>query len=189
MPNHTVNQLTIVGTYEDVAAFVAKARQGHDTLSFQKFVPCDDTIEDHRLSWGTKWDAYDTNLKYEDNPLVALADAARDDSTAEAVFWFHTAWCYPEPVIDAILDQHPELEIEHRYLYEDGGGGINTRGCSTEIVDDSEEYRALVLDFYGYDCWAICHECGEEAINPPRPGPKQCKDCFGIEREWDRESA
>ncbi len=184
MPNHTSNKLTVTGAPEDIIAFIQKCNIEEQDLSFNAFIQCPTTIDHQRRAWGTKWDAYSVNVtRHDSSPLQALAAAALEEDTRTVSYFFDTAWCYPEPVIEAIFEQHPELTIEHCYIYEDGGGGVNGRDYAHTFHDDSEDCRNLVIELQGYDPWSTCSDCGESPIPDPRPGYKQCLDCIESEKE------
>jgi hypothetical protein len=60
--------------------------------------------------WGTKWNATD----------VVIED---DGSSDDVVFHFSTAWSPPEPVIQELSRQHPDLTFDLRYF--ESGMGFN----------------------------------------------------------------
>lgn len=106
--------------------------------------------------WGTKWDASE----------VDLTDQTEEKS-AYLNYSFSTAWSIPEPVFQAVVRQHPELEFDF-YSEEEQGWGAEFKastddsgGRSLELVkewdipESHEDYVNL-----GRDCWAC--ESGDE---------------------------
>ena len=130
MPNHTSNKLTVTGAPEDIIAFIQKCNIEEQDLSFNAFYPMP---HDHRPSTPRVGDQVG-RLLCQRNPTTTVVHfklsqpAALEEDTRTVSYFFDTAWCYPEPVIEAIFEQHPELTIEHCYIYEDGGGGGQRSG-------------------------------------------------------------
>ena len=46
-------------------------------------------------NWGTKWDACDKSIDYEDDEILALT--------------FNTAWSPPEGIVEKLREKYPEL--------------------------------------------------------------------------------
>ena len=52
-------------------------------------------------NWGTKWDACDKSIDYEDSEILALT--------------FNTAWSPPEGVVEKLRENYPELTFQCFY--------------------------------------------------------------------------
>ena len=52
-------------------------------------------------NWGTKWDACDKSIDYEDSEILALT--------------FNTAWSPPEGIVERLRDKYPELTFQCFY--------------------------------------------------------------------------
>ena len=52
-------------------------------------------------NWGTKWDACDVGVEYEDDEILALT--------------FKTAWSPPEGVIEKLKEKYPDLSFSCFY--------------------------------------------------------------------------
>jgi hypothetical protein len=66
-------------------------------------------------NWNTKWGAADPSVRY----TVESALISYNELTYE----FNTAWDAPHPVIRALAEQYPTLEIRFYYEEEQGWGG------------------------------------------------------------------
>ena len=68
---------------------------------------CPDGTNDDRWyswwieNWGTKWDACDKSIDYEDSEILALT--------------FNTAWSPPEGVVERLREKYPELSFQCFY--------------------------------------------------------------------------
>jgi hypothetical protein len=154
MPNWVYNSISVTGKQEGIDAFVAKATATHPEsfdeatgkvvytenpeFSFWNFVaPPTEAIESGEYfgthgwkegkqvgdtennwynfqcdKWGTKWDAGD----------VSLATSA-----GEVMISYNTAWSIPTPVIEAMVEQHPDLTF-HFWSEEEQGWGAEFQG-------------------------------------------------------------
>ena len=52
-------------------------------------------------NWGTKWDACDKSVDYEDDEILALT--------------FNTAWSPPEGIVEKLRERYPELSFSCFY--------------------------------------------------------------------------
>ena len=77
--------------------------------------------------WGTKWDACDAD--YDDNT---------DEASPNLYYSFNTAWSIPEPIYQAILEQHPELDFRF-YAEEEQGWGAEYKSSSADNGERSLE--------------------------------------------------
>lgn len=127
MPNHIINQLTIHGPADRVAAMVQAFTTEEPFPDFETICP---TSEDAKAShgqpgvyprwyverqelWGTKWNSYQ-NARQADN-----------------VFTFETAWSTPHPVFLEMSRQYPDLTLEVAFADEDTGYNC---GCRTYLA-------------------------------------------------------
>ena len=87
----------------------------------------------NRLIWGTKWNAYDT-------------DVVRNDDTIE--FTFQTAWNIPVPIIEKILKLFKGYEIRYLAVCEGGFFAVeifqDEEGVQTQ-KDLKEHYETLLF--------------------------------------------
>lgn len=70
------------------------------------------------INWGTKWNAGDVSVKYEEN-------------AGELLFEFLTAWTWPEPIFLALINRFPTLGIQWDFHEE-------TEGYFRDEEDDSK---------------------------------------------------
>jgi len=146
MPNWVNNFTTVSGKTEELKAFITKStepRPYEDGLSkdrvfsFWNFVaPPEDKLDEYfgvhgwaegekkgdtptnwynwnNDNWGTKWDACDAYIGEMDENA---------DGTASVQISFNTAWSIPEPVMFAMVEQHPELRFTFSCEEEQGWG-------------------------------------------------------------------
>lgn len=139
MPNWCHNTLIVSGPADRLKLFVEHVKLDDQPLSFEKIIPYPPGIFRGNLSlddrannplnwydfncqnWGTKWDAVFNN-----EPLVAFGtDTAdlnhnRNDLALEthtpteptAVYQFDTAWSPPMPIVDAIAEACPDMDVK-----------------------------------------------------------------------------
>ena len=174
MANHVYNQMTVTGKPEALEGFKAKARHGDREFSYWNFVtPPQEALDsgeydsDHTFDgktgrnnwysfnnreWGTKWDVYD------------LETLITDEENSWTVSW-SSAWSHPQPVLEAMVEQHPELEFEFYWEEEQGWGGIIEieKGVLTIVkewdipdshadwIDLDQECRGCEIDDFRYD--------------------------------------
>lgn len=80
-------------------------------------------------NWGTKWNAYSTELR--DNDVIK----------------FETAWAHPTPVIQALTKEHPDIVFDICYASEDTGfnlGVYQVHGVHQHSIDIEEGTPAAV---------------------------------------------
>ena len=73
--------------------------------------------------WGTKWDACRPEVVWEDSSSIQYA--------------FDTAWSMPEPVFEAMVAQHPNLNFDI-YCIEEQGWGVEYVGSDGELTTIDE---------------------------------------------------
>lgn len=139
MPNHITNKLIISGELHLIEQII-----GPDTdiehedyqLDFKRVVPYPpgtdidefDWYNWHCNNWGTKWNAYETLISY-DNDTVELT--------------FQTAWSPPNIWFERTVELFPSLEFKLSWVDEDypssglfkGSNGIHTR---KDFISDNE---------------------------------------------------
>jgi hypothetical protein len=146
MPNWVYNYVVITGKTEELQAFLTKATEPRPyenglsedrDFSFWNFVaPPEDKLGEYfgihgwadgkqqgdtptnwynwnNENWGTKWDA---------NDQYATELDELGDGTARVSISYNTAWSIPEPVMRAMVGQHPELHFKFSCEEEQGWG-------------------------------------------------------------------
>lgn len=97
MPNHCGNKLIIRGTTEDRRHFLNTIRGEHEHLDLNKIIATDG-YDNRCLSWGTKWNCYDSRL---------------DEFDDRSEITFRTAWCsYNKNVQIKMTELFPTLSFE-----------------------------------------------------------------------------
>lgn len=161
MPNWVFNSVSITGDQEKLDAFVAKATNPHPEsfdeatgkvvytnkpeFSFWNFVaPPKEAVESgeyfgtHGFSggkaqgdtpnnwynfqsekWGTKWDA---------------CNAVVDNTVGSVTISYDTAWSIPDPVMTAMVEQHPDLSFEF-HCEEEQGWGAKYEGSDGNLIE------------------------------------------------------
>ena len=98
-------------------------------------------------NWGTKWDAYHTEISHHDDKVEIR---------------FQTAWSVPHPFMAALSNRWPDMEFDHRYFDEMGNywGRELWRKCpfsDGRVVRTEKHYsrpedrQALQLELLGYE--------------------------------------
>jgi len=161
MPNHVSNRIVIIGTqkgFQDTIVNTITTNNGDgDQIDFKKLIPIprhiyqnhlskDDELdfqshncwsEWNRKNWGTKWNAYETVIKYGD----------------ELIIDFQTAWSVPYPFIIALSNL---LATKFKLKYYDEGGcfwGIEEweDGKRTKKNRDKSIKDELKIELLGFD--------------------------------------
>lgn len=136
MANRCYNELTITGNHENLQLLSDYVNSDEGVLDFNRIIPYQiekdqstagaaeqlDTDTDWRVEhWGTKWNATNPSLKWENDEKV--------------IFEFDTAWAPAIPVTVALSGKYPDLVFAHHYDV----SRMETRGTATitngEIVD------------------------------------------------------
>ena len=124
-------------------------------------------------NWGTKWNASGVYVSNKDKDFCMIS--------------FESAWAPPIPVIDALMEQHPELNVELEY----SESGMGFAGKYGREGDHTYDYEGELLDFAdccdrpqfteehfekceeeGKEAWETCPTCGgscefqEEIVYP-----------------------
>ncbi len=105
MPKYCYNTLTLIGHQEDLVQI-----KEHD-LSFNHFVPVEEDIEKQSRAWGTKWEAWDKEIRVEDTNIL--------------VYKFTTAWCPPILFLEKLNALFPRMWIKNVWnVCEMGASGV-----------------------------------------------------------------
>ena len=147
MPNWVMNTLTLEGDKELIAEVGARLRapiphgedQDHE-FSFWNIIKPDDSIMDEYegkndfnntspnnwyhwnvRNWGCKWDARVTNSEITENTLC---------------YYFDTPWGPPMNALQTLSEQYPTLQIQLRYIEEQGWGGLVHFYNGEEKIED-----------------------------------------------------
>jgi len=103
-----------------------------EALSFEASAPCSDAenrYDAHCEKWGTKWDANEVDLSY-------------DENDTEASYSFDTAWGPPNKWLASVALIYPELHLELQY--EEPGcdfAGIDTYEGGEMVTSEEYTYR------------------------------------------------
>lgn len=160
MPNYVYTSLEVSGSKEELAKFKEKASKPYKSdgiteagdLLFWNFVRPESIewwdknwYEWNIENWGTKWDACESTLCYEDEYSLSYS--------------FSTAWDLPRPVFEAMAKQHPKLSF-HAYCQEEQGWGEELEArdgvlVTTDIWDIPESHADCALRHVTCACsWA-----------------------------------
>lgn len=96
-----------------------------------------------RINWGTKWNAYNTDLEYIDE--------------CEVVIYFQTAWSGVSDIIKELTERYHQLIFEYAYSDEDmgyncgNGYGEDGEFSYTMYVGGSDEAMEIYALCWGYD--------------------------------------
>ena len=160
MPNHVTNKIKVLGSKEEIKEVLEKVKGEEVTIDFNNIVPTPDDIFQgnvgrdeelkygnktwhvwNRENWGTKWNAYSTNIENDDTIV------------------FDTAWSTPLPVIKALSKLFPNIGFELSYADEDIGSNCGVLTLANgDIVKslnfpdcNSNEARKFACEIVGYD--------------------------------------
>ncbi len=157
MPNHVMYRLRVYGANKDKFHEVftkfspftwdgeplPTERTPENLFSFNTIIPVPVTMMEepysevgydwHRNNWGTKWDAYNQSME------------VNEDFNE---YRFDTAWASPMPVIAAIIEQFPELLIEHFFIEEDCLSGVYVTRGDTVFLEEDFSDRGSWVDAY-----------------------------------------
>lgn len=91
--------------------------------------------------WGTKWDACD----------VYAETTYLKDGTAEISLSYNTAWSIPEPVMRAMVEQHPELTFSFSCEEEQGWGAEYSGEDGVLTLTDEWDIPSSHADYVNRD--------------------------------------
>lgn len=117
-----------------------------------------------RINWGTKWNAYNTDLEYIDE--------------CEVVIYFQTAWSGVPDIIAEITERFPTLTFEYAYSDEDMG-----YNCGKGYGEDGE-FSYMMLEGgsdEAMEIYALCWDYDFDAFY-------QDEDGHWHNREWEDDS-
>jgi hypothetical protein len=119
MPNHCNCHVTVIGHKEDLDEF-----EEHQ-LSFQHFVPRPVEAEADWYTWnvqhwGTKWEAWDYELKERDENFLVVD--------------FTTAWAPPIAFFEALLQRYPRCWLKCIFNEESGMAGVWVGSVKAGVV-------------------------------------------------------
>lgn len=168
MPNYCSNDIAITGPKEDIDALEALLKTEEVAFDFNLFIPYPKQFKDaddearkvhaelakeagdpYRVDWskvpkdgfnsgGYEWCIENWGTKW--NALDAQADRVDENNFS---VWFDTAWSPPIPIIHAMSEKFPTLEITMHY--EEGGmdfAGYTTFLAGEEIDGEDGPYYA-----------------------------------------------
>lgn len=114
MGNRCYNKLEITGNRDSLQSLADYVNSAERVLDFQRVLPYpEDQVSENSTDggysetdwrndhWGTKWNATDSSLKWENNE--------------KAIFEFDTAWAPAIPITIALSMKYPDLVFTHRY--------------------------------------------------------------------------
>mgnify|MGYP000946298790 CR=1 FL=1 len=168
MPNHVTNILRVSGDPEKVRAMfeaIKNDKIGLGSIDFNKVIPMPDYIFQGNLgmaerekygkdnwydwsiaNWGTKWNSYGYDPEYTPKEF--------DGELIE----FQTAWSYPDPLVEALSKQYPDLQFEVKWADEDFGYNTGKKEYENgeEVFCDippggSKEALELAAEVHGWD--------------------------------------
>lgn len=121
-------------------------------------------------NWGTKWDACDTHV-----------DNNTDEKVPNLYYAFNTAWSIPEPIYQAITEQHPELNFEF-YGEEEQGWGAEYKASD---ADNGVRSLELVKEWDIPDCHADYVERDRDCVCDYDDDPETWyEDCPRAEKDF-----
>lgn len=91
--------------------------------------------------WGTKWDACD----------VYAETTYLKDGTAEISLSYNTAWSIPTPVMEAMVEQHPELTFHFSCEEEQGWGAEYSGEDGSLTLTDEWDIPSSHADYVARD--------------------------------------
>lgn len=130
MPNWCENEVNIYGTKEQLQTLVDEVFTevpafGDETkdetklvLDYNKIVPEPEDIGEgwydwRTINWGVKWDLVSGSPENSD------VDMDLDSKYASIHMMLLTPWSPPEPIVDALRERYPEIEID--WFYKESG--------------------------------------------------------------------
>lgn len=102
--------------------------------------------------WGTKWDiAVPDGESFSETTLVVTGNPE------EVVYGFNTAWSPPIPALDALAEQHPEVEITLAWEEEQGFGGTQMWADGSTWEEESYDIPESHADYSERDRLDACN--------------------------------
>lgn len=122
MPNWCENEVNIYGTKEQLQTLVDEVftevpALGDETklvLDYNKIVPEPEDIGENwynwrNSNWGVKWDLVSGS------PENSSVEMNLDSEYGSIYMMLFTPWSPPEPIVDALRERYPEIEIDWFY--------------------------------------------------------------------------
>ena len=167
MPNHVTSIVTITGPESDIAQFKAEHLEPKEKgvwFNLETIIPKPESIkktvsgsplnEQEQAdqiaafketgfndwyswslhNWGTKWNSYDGKIKSEE--------------PGKLTFKFETAWSFPEPIFDKLIERYPTLQFYCACF--DGGWAFAGKGVYGKDFETSQELTTNELYFEVY---------------------------------------
>lgn len=99
-----------------------------------------------RHYWGTKWNAYSIGDWTEGSVRDWSADEEREADGGEKrlhyiQLQFETAWCYPAPIIKALIEMAKESDLTFDHWFSDEGGSHTRFNPLSNEYDDFYEHN------------------------------------------------
>jgi len=122
MPNWCENEVNIYGTKEQLQTLVDEVftevpTLGDETklvLDYNKIVPEPEDIGENwynwrNINWGVKWDLVSGS------PENSSVEMNLDSEYGSIDMMLFTPWSPPEPIVDALRERYPEIDIDWFY--------------------------------------------------------------------------
>lgn len=113
MADHVVNRIILSGDKNRIHELLAAIKYDDKpvgTIDFRKVVPLPEYSGETLLSWlGSNWGT-DRN-------------SSPAEMTQEHILTFYTAWGRASPIVKALAEQYPDIEMEYQWTNEQIGSG------------------------------------------------------------------
>jgi hypothetical protein len=141
-----------ISTLSELRAWVEKERpealeSGRKALEALEQTGCYDWYDWSVENWGSKWNSYRFEIKYEDNDQLS--------------FHFDTAWSFPTPIFEKLAGMFPTLRFDcacFDEMWNFAGEGVFNGDPPFEFVEPTVELHEKV-----YGCPPYDDECMETA--------------------------
>lgn len=193
MANHITNIVTFENVFEErlkqILTEIQNDEEGLGSIDFNKIIPMPEHIfrgnlgaeefekygNDNWYSWSVDHWGTKTNGFYQ-SPY----------SEGENVIEFCTAWSEPQPILIALSQKYPDVQIHHQYADEDTGYNCGERYYKdgqviSENIPDGGSKAAyeMAADILGYDLEGMGYRLSEDGFNyefvgdDPQSEPKE----------------
>lgn len=172
MPNWCQNEVSIIGSWADVALAVAAITKDDHIMTFEKFLPRPAGLDggaacDWSSShWGTKWDVGD-------DVTLEMSLVPGDTDHAVAYTGFETAWSPPLAFFHQLSQTYPNVAIT--VAYDEAGADFSGRMTFRHGIA-SEEEEGPSKQREEWESTPRCDTCGVEAENVGVPNG-WCGEC------------
>jgi hypothetical protein len=181
MADWTENTLVITGPQELVKTLRdsiagTNAAGNHSELALSRIVPPPDTVTMNDWKTWTAWAVEHWGSDREPDP-VEVKEETVDDREYRLTYVFKTAYFSGEKVVRALIEQHPGLDFDLRFVGEQLWSG-QVKGSGGRVVesvehDEPESHAESVEQTGRCNCdgmWPILPGCGDDAIDEARKG-------------------